>query len=250
MSDIIVTTQAAPATPAASKVDIYVDGAIKRLSTKDDSGFVTNYVSSDGWIPAPIIWVYASASTFTISGDLTGVYTKGVRVRWTQTTVKYGVVASSVYAAGVTTVTIVVNTDFVIANAAITAQAYSYLDNPPGWPDWFGWVPTYTAGGTMTLASILTWARYRITGKTCHFVITFNATLGGTASGLVNATAPVTPRPISLSYSVFSVNLSDAIAGMGTIVTSTGLLVFQRSDSAVFVLGAARYFMGEGFYEW
>ena len=134
-----------------------------------------------GWIGAAA-WAYASASTFTISGDQTAVYTKGVRVRWTQTTVKYGVVASSAYSAPNTTVTIVVNTSYTVANAAITARAYSFLDNPLDWPDWFDYVPVWgSAGGTgVTIGNAVVLARYSLSKKTCTYKI--SATFGSTTT--------------------------------------------------------------------
>ena len=91
----------------------------------------------DGWIPVTNTWTYASASTFTIAGDVTAIYTKGTKLKFTQTTVKYGIVASSSYSSPNTTVTILVNTDYVIANAAISATSYSRIELPLGWPGWF-----------------------------------------------------------------------------------------------------------------
>lgn len=102
---------------------------------------IANY---DGWISAGETWTYASASTFTVSGDVTAKYPKGTRLMFTQTTVKYGVVASNSYSAPNTTVTIIVNTDYTLANAAISANFYSYDINPQGYPGWFNWTPTLT----------------------------------------------------------------------------------------------------------
>ena len=42
-------------------------------------------------------WTYASANSVTYAGDLTGIYSPGMRVRLTQGTVKYFVIVSVVY---------------------------------------------------------------------------------------------------------------------------------------------------------
>ena len=97
-----------------------------------------------GWLGISDAWQYASASSFTVAGDKTSIYTRGTRIKFTQTTVKYAIVLSSSYGAPNTTVTIVVNTDYTIANATISGQAISNLVDPRGWPDFFNWVPVWT----------------------------------------------------------------------------------------------------------
>lgn len=90
--------------------------------------------TTDGWTAAGETWTYASASTFTISGvDVTAKYTKGTRLKFTQTTVKYAVVVASSFSTN-TTVTIAVNTDYTLANAAITDNYFSYQASPVGYP--------------------------------------------------------------------------------------------------------------------
>ncbi len=57
----------------------------------------TLYPPADGWMPDASTWTYASASTFTVSGNQTARFQKGTKLKFTQTTVKYAVVASSSY---------------------------------------------------------------------------------------------------------------------------------------------------------
>lgn len=116
----------------------------------------------DGFINDANTWTYASDSTFTVSGDVTTTFQKGTKLRFTQTTVKYGVVRSSSYSAPNTTVTIAVNSDYVIANAAITSPAYSYISNPQGYPGFFNFVPTFT--GFSVDPTVLS-CRYSIEGR-------------------------------------------------------------------------------------
>src|ERR1035437_2933126 len=76
----------------------------------------------DGWTPATGSWTYASASTITVPSGAAAIYQKGDRIKWTQTTVKYGVIV----AVADTLLTIAVNTDYVVTNAAISAIYYSH----------------------------------------------------------------------------------------------------------------------------
>lgn len=144
-----------------------------------------NAGSATGWTDASAYtWVYASASTFTIAGvDLTGTFTKGTRLKWTQTTVKYGVVIDSSFSTD-TTVTIATNTDYTIANAAISANYYSYQINPQGYPGWFNVVaPTYSgiddgAGGQPTITE----NRMRVDGNMCKAHLRGVGTKAGSSS--------------------------------------------------------------------
>lgn len=108
-----------------------------------------------GWIPMSVIAnntvvsvkdlaVYASASTFTVPVDITSLLQKGDKLQWTQPTlgVKYGHIVSATYAAPNTTVTIAVNTDYTIANEAITNFYVSRESRPLGFPAVFNYSPS------------------------------------------------------------------------------------------------------------
>ena len=58
----------------------------------------------------------------TYAGDLTGTYSPGMRVRLTQTTVKYFVIVSVVYVNPTTTITLYGGALYTIANAPITTH--------------------------------------------------------------------------------------------------------------------------------
>lgn len=56
---------------------------------------------------------------------------------------------------------------------------------------WTGWTPTFTASGSMTVtATTINVARYKVIGKTLHFVIDATLTLGGTTSNSIFFTLP------------------------------------------------------------
>lgn len=120
--------------------------------------------SEDGWQRANETWTYASASTITVPSGAASRYQKGDRVKWTQTTVKYGVIVT----VADTLLTIAVNTDYTVANAAITANYYSHQANPLGYPTWFTYTPNFNtgsfdngSGGQPTISN----ARLRIDGS-------------------------------------------------------------------------------------
>lgn len=98
----------------------------------------------DGWIASPYTWVYASATSFTVAGvNLTSVFTPGTRISYNDGAVDYGTVASSSFSSD-TTVLLVGNGDYSIANVALTAPRYSNVSNPQGYPGVFTWTTTLT----------------------------------------------------------------------------------------------------------
>jgi len=141
----------------------------------------------DGWITSSDTWVYATASTFTIAGvDLTTTFTKGTRLKFTQTTVKYAVVVASSFSTN-TTVTIAVNTDFTIANAAISANSYSYDASPQGYPTTFAYTTTYTGFSADPTGTV---TRFSLIGNIC------TAWGSDTGNGTSNTTAKTFTAPI------------------------------------------------------
>lgn len=150
--------------------------------------------STDGWIADSDTWTYASASTFTVSGDVTVRFSKGTRLKFTQTTAKYAVVVASSHAAGTTTVTIAVNTDYTLANAAITATYYSYDVNPQGYPAQFAYTPSWTSSGTQpAIVNGTITGSFSIVGNMCDVKV--NISMGGSTTfgtGTYSISYPVT----------------------------------------------------------
>lgn len=187
-------------TPKGSGAITVPSGTYETNVTADDDipnkKYVDDRTNTDGWTTSSDTWTYASASTFTIAGvDRTTTFTKGTRLKFTQTTAKYAVVVASAFSTN-TTVTIAVNTDYTIANAAITSPYYSYQASPQGYPTWFNYTPTFT-GFSANPASY--YAKFSVLGTTCT---TFFRTI---ADGTSNATgfeitAPVTAATIASMY--------------------------------------------------
>jgi len=136
----------------------------------------------DGWIDANETWEYASASTITVPSGAASRYQKGDRIKWTQTTVKYGVIV----AVADTVLTIAVNTDYVVTNATITLNYYSHEANPVGYPGTFSWA---TSWGGFSTNPTGTW-KYAIIGNLCTMQYAV-ATVGTSNATSFTFTVPV-----------------------------------------------------------
>lgn len=186
-----------------------------------------------GWIESQDTWVYASASTFTISGvDRTSTYQKGTKLRFKQGGgYKYAVVVSSSFSTN-TTVTIAVNSDYTIANSAITDNDFSYVENPIGWVGWFAYAPTSIVGFSSTPNDSV--YKYRIQGNTIE--IFFNLSNGASTSNSATTsfTAPVTAITLTGYEATFACRVYDN----GSWQAGAGL-VSVTSNSNVVTLGKA-----------
>jgi hypothetical protein len=189
----------------------------------------TLYIINDGWIPSSDTWTYASASTFTVSGDKTAIYKKGTKLKFTQTSVKYAVVVSSSYSAPNTTVTILVNTSYTIANASITSPYYTYVENPQGWPGTFTWSPTWT---NLTVGNGTLVATIRIDGTLLKGNI--NLVWGSTSSiaGAVQFDTPVAASGYGAGAGAYSAIGAVSLIDVG-IALYMGEAVLRPTSSKV-----------------
>lgn len=242
-----MASNSATALATQQSIKAYVDTGTVTMTNKTLTSPVLQGDVS-GWTVSTDTWTYASASTFTIAGvDRTTAFTKGTRLKFTQTTVKYAVVVSSSFSTN-TTVTIAVNTDYTIANAAITSPYYSYAANPQGYPLFFNWTPTFSASGSMTTASPnITNAIFNITGSLLSGTIKFQLTTGGTASTFLYFTYPVIPSTTIgdfLTVGVASTDTNASVAGViGYSRTDTKMYI-RRYDAGNFALTASHYSTG------
>ena len=106
-------------------------GTNKRVTK---ANLLKEYDIFSGWIPAGETWTYASATTFTISGDKTSKYQKGDKIKLTQTSAKYFRITDISYSTPNTTITIDGMNLYTLANATITNPYYSKMENPQGFP--------------------------------------------------------------------------------------------------------------------
>lgn len=195
----------APAAVTTSKTLILPDGdGTANQVLKTDGSAQLGWVSTllaDGWITAGETWTYASASTITVPSGAASRYQKGDRIKWTQTTVKYGVIV----AVADTVLTIAVNTDYVVANAAITDNYYSRIAKPLGYPYWFACAaPTWVvaangldngSGGQPTTSV----SRMSILGNVCSVHVDGSGTKVSTGSEIKVDISAVFQQPANYS---------------------------------------------------
>jgi len=157
-----------------------------------DETIMPAWATENGWIPFPETATYASASTFTVPGDYTAIFTKGLKIRFVQTTAKYGHVVSSSYNSGSnkTTVTIVTNTSYTIANATIDSLDYT-LSCPIDFPEWFDYAPSET-GWSSGPDGVF---RYNINGRIC--TVTYVMTSGTSDSTVATLGLPIVSATVT-----------------------------------------------------
>lgn len=184
----------------------------------------------DGWQDAAETWTYATASTITVPAGAASKYAVGDRIKWTQTTVKYGVIT----AVADTVLTIAVNTDYVVTNAAISANYYSHEYSPIGYPHWFAQAaPTISvtyldngSGGQPTVTE----TRYKIDGRTCTLHLNANGTKAGTNEIIFVIAKTQFPTIDNAKYSGRS-NVGALTLTHSTTTNMTGNMLFFTDDN-------------------
>jgi len=144
---------------------------------------------ADGWTPAGETWTYASASTITVPSGAALKYSVGDRIKWTQTTVRYGVIVG----VADTVLTIAVNTDYVVATpTAISANYYSHETSPVGYPQWFNYTTTIDGFSSDPTGLV---NRFSVNGNICTTIISQD--IAGTSDATnFTITAPITAKDI------------------------------------------------------
>lgn len=200
---------------------------------------IRDLFASDGWLSSNATWTYVSASSLTISGDVTAFIKKGTKLKFTQTTVKYFVVLTSTYVAPNTTITVAINTSYTIANAAISAKYSSNFDNPAGFPQRFNFTPTW--GGLTAGNGTYSSAVYTLTRERCFGFVEF--VLGTTSS--VTAT---NPNPVTINVPV-SIAVTHTYLPVGNIaLVDTGTFLYHGSAVGQSTVISLRCLVQQGSY--
>lgn len=121
----------------SSAVTTTLDYLVKNSASPINSSITTaNSALATGWNSVSGTWTFSSwdssvnTGVITVPSDATLTYTAGMRVRFTQTTVKYFIVV----AVSSTTLTVYGGSSYTLANAAISAISYSVQKVPFGFP--------------------------------------------------------------------------------------------------------------------
>jgi len=150
---------------------------------------------------------------YTINADVTAFITKGTFLKYTQTTVKYGVVFSSTNSGGTTTIVMIHTTDFTLANAEISATYYSNTLYPLGFPSLFNYDPAPLGWSTLP-STTLTYA-WKPFGKQLQVFI-----VQGGNNGTSNATTMSFSAPCVVSAGV--TNIHSAAVDNDVLLTAAG----------------------------
>lgn len=179
-SDTRIPSQKSVKTYADAKVADAINNGTTTIAPSQNAVFdalaLKSNAGDDGWTPVSVTWTYLSASSVTVPSGAASLYQVGDRVKFTQTTVKY----FDVSAVTDTTLTFFVNTDYTVANAAISSIYYSHQSNPIGFPHWFNCSVTVDWNGTDPSTPTTT-AKYTINGRTLEFY--FKQTNSSAGSG-------------------------------------------------------------------
>lgn len=182
-------------------------------------------VGDDGW--NSVSWTgltRTGATTFTTTTDVTAIIQKGDKIKYTDTTTKYGVVYSvSVYTT-ICTITFIASSDYALVGTP-SAMSYSKADNPQGWPGWFAFATaisnegsTQPSQGNGTLSG-----RYTTTGKT---LIGWVKLIWGSTTSAGTGVRLNFSLPVAASSSV----LSGTLLGVASVLDS-GTLVYTAMSS-------------------
>jgi len=202
----------------SSAVATSLDYLLKN-SSSNDPGHTHTYATSDEWVDDSDIWVYVSAVSFKISAkDVSSEFRVGTKVKYVNSTTKYGTVISSAFVTD-TTVTLATNDDYALADAAISSPQISY-SNPPDFPQWFSWTPSIDAATPPVVGNGTAYGRFSIQGKTC--VATAWFIFGSTSSYGAGTWTPLLP-------------VSAEGAGTGNYRYSTQVLAFDENANTSYI---------------
>lgn len=214
-----------------------VNASVTTAKLADDSVTPAKVSGWDGWLPAHETWTYASATTFTVSGDVTAKYNVGDKIKLTQTSAKYFYVIAISYGAPNTTVTVFGGTDYTLANAAITLPYYSKFSSPNAFPSGFAYTPASITGWSSTTTS---YHRLTIEGRTATVRFIVDGTSNATT---VSWTMPVTSANFSTLEACSQLRSVDNTASINDSIAQ----VLQNSSTLTcFLSGAVSAWTGSG----
>jgi hypothetical protein len=182
--------------------------------------------------------------------DVTAVFTKGTRIRWKDGgAYKYAVVTSSAYVTS-TTVTFTGGSDYTMANATITDNYYSYIENPEGYPGLFNWAAAPTGYSVVPSSPV-----YRFLVRGHMVVLHMNEPNSGTSnSSDKDYTLPIAAiGTANLNWLAPSISVVDnsviSSDGYGQVLASapTNLDAFKSVNGGGWTASGACHFAKSGF---
>lgn len=194
-------------------------GTNKRVTK---ANLLKEYDIFSGWIPAGETWTYAGADdptfTFKVNADVTGKYSAGMKIKLTQTTVKYFIItAVSAYSGGYTTITVYGGTDYDLANATITNPYYSTMKAPQGFPvSPDKWSVTVTDSSDRNQSNPTTGQKYNISA--------------------LNITIPIGNWNIYYQFTLYVTRATNGIADVRATLSTTDNSESTNSFTSMFIV--------------
>ena len=199
----------------------YFDSVTTTLTNKTITSPVIK--AWDGWNTVSDTWAYASATTITVPTGAASLYSKGDKIKLTQTTAKY----FYVIAVTDTVLTVTAGTTYTVANAAISEASISHQEVPVGFPQWLTWTPSFTnigAGASVVSGS------FNIKGKTIHYKAGITIGVGGGVFGSITCNLPVTAIGTVLATAI----LKDVTGLFYNAIHYNGGTIFSLGTSSAY----------------
>ena len=214
----LVGKTADPSSPSTGMV--YFNSTAKQFRGYTGSDWII-LGSLDGWLTTTLSATRTGNHTFTLPADVTSYVGKGTRVRYTDTTVKYGVVFSASFGAGVTTITLFTNTDYtMVANP--TVLAFSNEMSPTGYPGWFNYDCTPSGwSGTPTQ----TISRFSVKGSTLFLTLS--------VTGTSNATTAILYSPNTMLPSSDIIQSIGYAINNGAVLTAVTQMIARNNNTTI-----------------
>jgi len=216
-----LATQSSGATAPDSPYpyQVWVDtanGLIKQRNAGNDAWLIKGRIEDDysgvldGWVPANETWVYDSGSnTFSVSGDKTGKYNIGDKIKLTQSAaVAYFYIINVEYSSPNTLVTLSGGSDYYLSGAEISDNYFSKASSPQGFPQWFNYAVTWDADTTSpAIVNGTLQGKFRVVGRSVLCVI-FMAPGSSTTFGTGNwwFMGPITSSKVKRSTGAVKMN--------------------------------------------
>jgi hypothetical protein len=163
---------------------------------------------SSGWTEVSDTWSQATSSSINVPSDATTYLQKGTKLRFKQGgAYKY----MPIYNLSAVLLACLPTPDFSVTAAPITDIAYSNIEKPYGWPDFFNFVPTITKLPSYTACKV------KLYGNSCHFEFSAdNKTLTAGAATFITVSLPVTPLTLPFSPALINNGAGWLITAMQT----------------------------------
>lgn len=255
-SSAVTSSQIASGAVGASQLAVS-NPTVGELSGLDFVNLSGNF--QDGWLNPNESWTFASFSTtsgvarngtFTVPGNLTSRYSVGDKITFVNNgNTVFGYIMGATYSTPNTTISYIVDSSVTVINSAFTSNYYSKGSTPNGFPGSMSWVPTFTAGGSISLsATTLNFARFWINGHTVHYNFSYSATIAGSGT-FINFTSPTNRgNADNFASSCYGQDANVVVALIGAWGnTSLSSLGFNYCDNRTYPTGA-NSFRIQGFY--